>query len=235
MTFLELARYERLRLGVNAMSKGNRVIDAQIDAGYDSPSAFREAIAKLIGKAPGTFEPRALVRMDWISTPLGTMVAAADKTSLHLLEFIDRPALKTELHSLGEASRGSVGFGRTTVHDALQVELNEYFKGTRAEFTSRLSERGTDFDRLVWQELRRIPAGETRTYGQIAARISLPTAARSVARANGRNAIAIINPCHRVIGSDGGLTGYGGGLWRKQKLLEVEMSYLGRMPSNVGD
>ena len=81
---------------------------------------------------------------------------------------------------------------------------------------------GTEFQRLVWSRLRAIPSGTTRTYAELAVEIGRPTAVRAVARANGDNRIAILIPCHRVVGSDGKLTGYGGGLWRKQRLLEIE-------------
>ena len=97
-----------------------------------------------------------------------------------------------------------------------------YFRGDLTEFSVPLLTPGTDFQHLVWSRLRAIPSGTTRSYGGIAAEIGRPTAVRAVARANGDNRIAILIPCHRVIGSDGKLTGYGGGLWRKQRLLEIE-------------
>lgn len=225
MTFLELARLERLRLGVQSLSQGARVIEAQVAAGYESPSAFREAMAKVVGRAPGTFHDDALVRMDWVATPLGPMIAAADARALHLLEFVDRPALPREVQSLAKAAAGSLGFGRFGMHDQVQAELDRYFGGQSGCFALPLAERGTPFERSVWRALRTIPAGQTRSYSQLADEIGRPSAVRAVARANGANAIAIVTPCHRVIGADGALTGYGGGLWRKQRLIEIERSY----------
>jgi methylated-DNA-[protein]-cysteine S-methyltransferase len=101
-------------------------------------------------------------------------------------------------------------------------QLEQYFAGERAEFDLELDMRGTDFQRNVWDALLTIPYGETRSYGQIAKQIDRPDRARAVGAANGSNPISIIVPCHRVIGSDGSLTGYGGGLDRKRWLLEHE-------------
>jgi len=109
--------------------------------------------------------------------------------------------------------------GRTA---GLRRQLAEYFAGTRREFDLRLAPEGTPFERSVWEELRRIPFGETRSYGEIAQAIGRPGAARAVGRANGANPIPIVVPCHRVIGADGSLTGFGGGLEAKSRLLEIE-------------
>jgi methylated-DNA-[protein]-cysteine S-methyltransferase len=101
-------------------------------------------------------------------------------------------------------------------------QLKEYFAGTRREFDLPLSAAGTDFQKQVWRELTRIPFGQTRSYGQLAKRLGNPNGSRAVGLANGRNPIAIIVPCHRVIGADGSLTGFGGGIERKQWLLTHE-------------
>ncbi|MCC6661886.1 MAG: methylated-DNA--[protein]-cysteine S-methyltransferase [Phycisphaerales bacterium] len=104
----------------------------------------------------------------------------------------------------------------------LRRELSAYFAGGLRRFTVPLAVRGTEFQVKVWEALRRIPHGQTRSYATVAGEVGRPSAVRAVARANGDNRIAIIIPCHRVIGSDGSLTGYGGGLWRKERLLEIE-------------
>ncbi len=109
--------------------------------------------------------------------------------------------------------------GRTA---ELRRQLAEYFAGERRDFELRLAPEGTPFERSVWDELRKIPFGETRSYGEIAQAIGRPSAARAVGRANGANPIPIVVPCHRVIGSDGSLTGFGGGLEAKSRLLEIE-------------
>jgi methylated-DNA-[protein]-cysteine S-methyltransferase len=105
---------------------------------------------------------------------------------------------------------------------AVRAQLEEYFAGERSQFDVALTLQGNAFERRVWAALQRIPYGETVSYGEIATRIGSPTAARAVGLANGRNPVAVIVPCHRVIGADGGLTGYGGGLERKRLLLELE-------------
>ncbi|PZO67124.1 MAG: bifunctional transcriptional activator/DNA repair enzyme protein Ada [Paracoccus denitrificans] len=223
MTFLELARQSRLRAGIGALQSGATVIDAQLDAGFDSASGFRDAFARLLGHAPARMvqdEPGLVT--DWIDTPLGGMIAVTDAHHLHLLEFVGRRALGAELRKLSAGAGGRIGLGRTAVNDALEAQLARYFASESADFDLPLALHGTPFHRQVWQELRQIGAGETVSYGALAARMGRPTAARAIARANGANQIAIIIPCHRVIGADGSLTGYGGGLWRKQALIEIE-------------
>ena len=106
--------------------------------------------------------------------------------------------------------------------DRLQPQLETYFAGEPVDFDVPLRAPGTDFQARVWKCLQDIPSGTTRSYMEIASEIGRPTAVRAVARANGDNRIAILIPCHRVIGANGKLTGYGGGLWRKQRLLEIE-------------
>ena len=106
--------------------------------------------------------------------------------------------------------------------ERLELEISEYFAGKRRDFDLPISEPGTPFQERVWTALRGIPYGETRSYADLAREIGDPAALRAVAQANGRNRIAILVPCHRVIGSDGGLGGYGGGVWRKKRLLEIE-------------
>jgi methylated-DNA-[protein]-cysteine S-methyltransferase len=125
-----------------------------------------------------------------------------------------------------------IAFGAGEVSDDPRFELavtqlSEYFAGERTAFDLQLRpEAGSDFERRVWRELMDIPYGETASYGEIAARIGHPGKARAVGRANGRNPIAIVCPCHRVIGSDGSLTGYGGGLDKKRTLLDLEAGAL---------
>ena len=112
------------------------------------------------------------------------------------------------------------------VVDAALEQLGQYLAGVRRAFDLPLVQRGTDFQRQVWQQLRTLPYGKTSSYQEIAQAIGKPRAVRAVGAANGRNPISIVVPCHRVIGSDGSLTGYGGGLWRKEWLLRHEGSLL---------
>lgn len=222
MTFLEMARMERLRAGFQTLGEGGRVIDAQIEAGFESPEAFRVAFAKLAGVSPGKLAKEPLLGAHWLDTPLGAMVAICDEERLHLLEFADRKGLPTEAAKLHQASRGTLGIARFAIHDRLAAELGRYFDGRPGGFSIPLALHGSAFTRAVWAELIKIPPGETRSYSGIADALGEPLSVRAVARANGANQIAILIPCHRVIGADGSLTNYGGGLWRKQKLIDIE-------------
>lgn len=225
MTFLEMARLTRLREGFETLADGGRVIDAQLDAGFSSSSGFRDAFARLLGKAPGDFTGCEMLKADWIDTPLGGMIAISDKRALHLLEFVSRKAFASELSRLKSMVKGDVGIGRYPPTDQAEQELSDFFAGRSARFNVPLVYHGTAFETEVWRALRDIPAGETLSYGELAQKIGKPSATRAVARANGANQIALIVPCHRVIGADGSLTGYGGGLWRKQQLIELEQTY----------
>lgn len=225
MTFLEMARQTRLRESFETLSAGGKVIDAQLDAGFSSPSAFRAAFAKLVGAAPSSFKKDALLKADWINTPLGPMVAVCDKSNLHLLEFVERKALPTELKKLKKSAKDDIGTGRFEPTEQIEEELTAFFDAKSDRFEVPLAMHGSDFTKGVWRELKKIPAGQTRSYGELAKQIGKPDAVRAVARANGANQIAIVIPCHRVVGADGALTGYGGGLWRKQKLIELEQKF----------
>ena len=236
MTFLEMARQRRLREGFTTLKAGEPVIAAQIEAGFDSPSAFRAAFARLVGLPPGAFRRDALMQADWIETPLGAMIAISCPHRLHLLEFADRKALPREVQRLQKAQPGGIGFGRPDPTQQIAEELERYFSGQGGGFETPLALHGTAFEQEVWQALLQIPAGETQSYSQIARVLARPSASRAVARANGSNQLAIVVPCHRVLAADGSLTGYGGGLWRKQRLIEIEASHrekrpLGRTPA----
>lgn len=224
MTFLGMARLMRLRSGVAVLPDAS-VIEAQFEAGYDSPAAFRAAFARIMGLAPGKFARDAVLRADWIDTRLGAMIAVSDARALHLLEFVERKALPGELKKLYAHARGSLGFGRFDPTDRIEAQMHDFLALKRDDFDVPLAPLGTPFMREVWQALRAIPAGQTRSYSQVARQLGRPDATRAVARANGANPIAVVIPCHRVLGADGSLTGYGGGLWRKQALIELERGF----------
>ena len=157
-----------------------------------------------------------------IETPIGEMIAAASETHLLLLEFSNRRILDTQLERVRRAMTCTFERGDSPVFTLLRAQLHEYFRGDRREFDIPMHVPGTAFQSRVWAELQRIPSGTTTTYSRVAQSIGQPTAVRAVAKANGDNRIAILIPCHRVIGSDGQLVGYGGGLWRKRRLLQLE-------------
>ena len=224
-SFLQLARAARLRAGLTTLTQGGRMIDAQLDAGFDSASGFRQAFARLVGHAPHQMRGAADLRADWIDTPLGGMIAIADDDALHLLEFTDRKALPQGLRRLSVMAGGRIGLGRTAVTDRAEAALARFFAGSDGRLDLPVRLRGTPFQTRVWQELQAIPAGRTRSYAQLAAAIGHPTAVRAVAAANGANRLALVVPCHRVIGTDGSMTGYAGGLWRKERLIALERGY----------
>jgi AraC family transcriptional regulator of adaptative response/methylated-DNA-[protein]-cysteine methyltransferase len=162
-----------------------------------------------------------------LESPLGELVACASEAGVCLLEFHDRRALRTELRFLSEHFGADPEEANHAHLDRLGRELREYFAGERREFSVALDSPGTAFQRRVWAELLRIGAGERASYLEVARRMGKPSATRAVARANGQNRLSIVVPCHRVIGSDGSLTGYGGGLHRKRWLLEHEARMCG--------
>ncbi|MBD3662509.1 bifunctional transcriptional activator/DNA repair enzyme AdaA [Sulfitobacter aestuariivivens] len=227
-TFLDMARQMRLRTAAAELPQGAKVIDAQMVAGYDSPSAFRAAFGRIMGLAPGAFVKDALLRADWIETRLGAMIAVSSASHLHLLEFVERKALPAELRRLHTAAKGSLGFGRFDPTDQIEAEMTAFLRLEQDHFATPIAPHGTPFSQSVWRALRDIPAGETRSYSDLARSMGRPDATRAVARANGANPIAIVVPCHRVLAADGALTGYGGGLWRKQALIELEQGFAAR-------
>ena len=158
------------------------------------------------------------LRAAWVYTPIGGMIAVCSDVALHMLEFPSRARLALQLPRLGQG----VTVGRTPVTDHLQTELTAYFAGKRPAFATPLALQGTSFTMDVWHELQTMPYGTTQTYAALAMALGRPAATRAVGRANGANPIAILVPCHRLLGAGGALTGYAGGLWRKEWLLAHE-------------
>lgn len=157
-----------------------------------------------------------------IPTPLGEMIAVATDHALAMLEFIDVEKKGHQLEAFAAAINEPIQPATNAVIDRVEEELRRYFAGEVKEFSVPLQLYGTPFQQSVWNELQKISYGETWSYATLARRLGDIKTIRAAARANGENRIAIIIPCHRVIGSDGSLTGYAGGLWRKKELLELE-------------
>lgn len=224
MTFHAYARARRLGLALDRIRKGDTVLNAALDTGYDSISGFNEAFRNALGANPKAAQGATVVHVARIMTPMGPMVACGTDTAVCLLEFADRRMLPTQVKRVQRLFSCKFLPSTNPVLDLLARELEEYFSGRRREFTVPLNTDGTAFQQTVWKFLRSIPYGQTVSYRDVAEAIGLPKAVRAVANANGDNRICIIVPCHRVIGSDGSLTGYGGGLWRKKRLLELEQS-----------
>ena len=168
--------------------------------------------------------------MSWYEvmlTPVGALFVGGSDAGLHRVEFMDSAHdLERFTHRLVGDAHDAPGRDADAAR-AVVEQLGAYFAGERFDFDLPLAPRGTPFQRLVWAALSTIPPCETRSYGEIAAAIDRPTASRAVGAANGRNPMAIVIPCHRVIGANGTLTGYGGGLDRKRWLLEHERAAAG--------
>ena len=154
------------------------------------------------------------------------MLAGATEQGICLLEFTDTDRLNHEFKDLTELLDAEIIEGDSNYFDPLREQLTSYFDGQRKVFEIPMHIAGTPFQQEVWNELLRIPYGSTRSYKEQSLALNKPDAIRAVAGANGANRVAILIPCHRVIGENGSLTGYGGGLWRKKWLLDLEQGQL---------
>lgn len=222
LTFAAFCRGRRLSTALTRIREGGSIDDAVFDSGFASHSGFRDAFARVFGAPPGRSAAVHSIQVAWIESPLGPLVAGANERGLCLLEFTDRRMLEAQLDTLKRRFRAALVPGENEHLARMRAELGEYFAGKRRVFEVPLDYPGTEFQVKVWNALLAIPCGETHSYEQLAASIGAPNAVRAVGRANGMNRIAIVIPCHRVIGKDGTPVGYGGGLWRKKWLLEHE-------------
>ncbi|WP_133128434.1 bifunctional transcriptional activator/DNA repair enzyme AdaA [Legionella nagasakiensis] len=223
MTFVQYARARRIGIAMKHIRQGDAIIEAQLDAGYESSSGFRDAFTKIMGAAPTNIhQQHHILKASWLDTPLGPMIAIASHTALYLLEFMDRRGLEREIERLRIRAKAAIIPGTSPPIESIESELNAYFAGTLQAFKTPLHLMGSPFQQQVWNALRTIPYGETRSYAEQAQLIGRPTAYRAVANANGANQLAIVIPCHRIITSEGTLGGYGGGVTRKKWLLEHE-------------
>lgn len=222
MTFHAFQRMNRINTALKKIQDGESIIDATYDSGFESLSGFSDSFKAIFGVSPSKTKDKNIVYLNRIDTPIGTMFAGATDSGLCLLEFTDRRMLETEFKHLVKRYNAILVRGDNYHIKQTKLELNEYFSGSRQHFTIALDTQGTNFQLQVWDALMNIPYGSTRSYQEQATYIGNPKAVRAVANANGMNQISIIIPCHRVIGSDGKLTGYGGGLWRKKWLLNLE-------------
>lgn len=222
MTFVEYARARRMGIAMKQIRAGHAVIDAQLATGYESSSGFRDAFSRIMGAAPTRLGAMHVLKATWLDTCLGPMLAIADEDALYLLEFVDRRGLEREVERLRQKTQAAIIPGVSPPISWIERELREYFDGTLNAFQTPIRRLGTPFEQRVWDELMKIPPGETRSYADIAQTMGQPSASRAVARANGANPLAIVIPCHRVIRANGEIGGYGGGLARKRWLIEHE-------------
>ncbi|MDW5417180.1 methylated-DNA--[protein]-cysteine S-methyltransferase [Iodobacter sp. CM08] len=225
MTFQAFQRMLRINTALEELKIGKRALETAYESGYESLSGFAYTYKKLIGTSPMQNTDSAVILIHRFTTPLGPMFVCASQQGVCLLEFVDRRMLETEFKDLQRRLKAKIIAGENHHTQQAEREMAEYFTGTRQTFSVALHTPGTDFQQAVWQALLTVPFGQTASYQVQANAIGNPQAVRAVASANGHNRIAIIIPCHRIIGKDGSLTGYGGGLERKRWLIAHEQQH----------
>lgn len=222
MTFHAFQRSMRMGEALCRLDAGADATSTGLDVGYGSLSGFRTAFVGEFGRPPGQAIGMHRLVADEIDSPLRPLLAVASDRGICMLEFQDRQSLATVLRALRARFGSPIVPGANAHTTQLRAELAAYFAGELSRFSVALDLGGTPFQQQVWQRLLAIPPGETVSYSEVARDIERPAAVRAVARANGQNPVVIVVPCHRVIRADGHLCGYGGGLWRKRWLLDLE-------------
>lgn len=222
MTFQAYSRARRLGGALNQLRLGFDLDNTAMDAGFESLSGFRDAFSKVFGAPAGKNELASAIHLGWVETPLGPMIAGVREGALCFLEFTNRRMMEAQIETVRKRFKAAFVPDETPALKKLRAELERYFEGRLTEFTIPIEAPGTPFEEKVWGELLKIPYGETRSYEDLAKAVGSPGAVRAVGSANGRNRLTIVIPCHRVVNKSGALGGYGGGLWRKQALLQLE-------------
>jgi len=226
MTFHAYQRSRRLGSAFTQIREGSKIDDAVFSNGYNSHSGFRDAFSKVFGKTPGRSETTDCIVTSLYQSKLGPIIIGATSKGVCLVEFSDRRMLEYQLKTIRKRFNAAIIPGSNRHIVQVKSELDEYFKGNLKNFKTPLVYPATDFQVNVWNNLKKIPYGKTISYIDLAEKIGLKGASRAVGTANGMNRIAILIPCHRVVNKDGRLGGYGGGLWRKQWLLDLERGHL---------
>jgi AraC family transcriptional regulator of adaptative response/methylated-DNA-[protein]-cysteine methyltransferase len=211
--------------------RGAELDDVALGNGYESHSGFRDAFARTFGRSPGRSRDADCLLTGWAESPVGPLLMAANEAGICLLEFTDRRMLETQFATLRKRFGCAIVPGSHEHMDLLKEELARYFAGTLSQFSVPVVYPGSPFQSKVWSQLLRIPYGQTCSYEDLAVAVGAPGACRAVGRANGQNRIAILIPCHRVVNKGGQLGGYGGGLWRKQFLLDLERGVRTLLPT----
>jgi AraC family transcriptional regulator of adaptative response/methylated-DNA-[protein]-cysteine methyltransferase len=235
MTFQAYCRGRRMGEAFQQIRKGADLDDVALGHGYESHSGFREAFARTFGRPPGKSRQAGCIVAAWVESPVGPLIVGAAPEGICFLEFTDRRALDSQVATLRKQFACAIVPGNHAHIDRLRQELAAYFAGTLTHFTVPLLYPGSPFQRKVWEQLLRIPYGTTRSYEDVAVAVGCAGAQRAVGRANGQNRIAIVIPCHRVVNKGGQLGGYGGGLWRKQFLLDLERRVTQGLPHADGN
>ena len=225
MTFQAYQRMYRINNAYLELKKGKNATHTAFDTGYESLSGFGYTFKKIIGESPQNSADKNIILINRLTTPLGPMFVCATENGICLLEFVDRRMLETSFKDLQRILKANIVIGENAHTKQAKIEITEYFEGKRKTFDVALDTPGTDFQNSVWNCLKEIDYGTTTTYQAQANKMNHPKAVRAMASANGRNRVSIIIPCHRVIGKDGNMTGYGGGIERKKWLIEHERNH----------
>jgi AraC family transcriptional regulator, regulatory protein of adaptative response / methylated-DNA-[protein]-cysteine methyltransferase len=233
ITFHAYQRMLRINNAFQHIKNGKTVTETAFSSGYESLSGFNESYKNIFKANATEAKGKTIINISRFTTPIGPMYGCATEKGVCLVEFTDRKMLETEFKDLCKRLDAVMLPGANPHLEQLEKELMEYFAGERKEFSVKLDTPGTPFQQQVWEILHRIPYGETWSYKQQAIKLDNLKAIRAVASANGMNRIAIIIPCHRVIGENGHLTGYGGGLPRKKWLLDHEMKNSGQKTQSL--
>lgn len=220
ITFQAYLRMSRINQAFQKIKEGDSIPAAAFSNGYESLSGFSETYKNMTGFSPGT--KGDLITVNRLPTPLGPIMVGVTNDGLCLLEFTDRKMIETQIDTLKKRLNAEMVTGQHPMIDKVKEQLDEYFEGSRKAFDLPLVVPGTEFQLKAWNALTEIPYGVTRSYKQQSSVVGNIKAVRAVARANGENRISIVIPCHRIIGSDGSIVGYGGGVHRKQWLLKHE-------------
>jgi AraC family transcriptional regulator of adaptative response/methylated-DNA-[protein]-cysteine methyltransferase len=222
MTFHAYQRMYRINNAFLELKQGKNATHTAFDSSYESLSGFGYTFKKLVGKSPTLSKDKNIILINRLTTPLGPMFVCATQRGICLLEFVDRQMLETEFKDLQKRLNANIILGENEHIKQVKKEIEEYFQGIRKIFEVPLETPGTEFQNTVWKSLQEIKYGVTATYQEQAQKINRPKAIRALAYANGSNRIAIIIPCHRVIGKNGKMTGYSGGIERKKWLIAHE-------------
>ena len=223
MTFQAYHRARRMGLALLDIRKGKTVLDSQLDQGFESGSGFREAFARLVGAAPSRARDIGVLHAKWLETPLGADARAGRRSRPASARLRRPPRPRARAGDAAEAPVRARAARRASFPRAdrsASLPSTSPARDGRSRLRSRSPDRRSRC--ACGKRCRRFRPGHTWSYAELARRIGQPSAVRAVGRANGDNRLSIIVPCHRVIGADGALTGYGGGLARKQKLLDLE-------------
>lgn len=222
MTFQAYDRARRLGTALDRIRDGANLTGVALQHGYDSNSGFRDAFERTFGRPPGRGRSAPCLVTQTLESPLGPLLLCATPAAICRLDFGDQRPLDKQIPTLQQRFGCPVVPGTNAPIEKLTDELARYFAGELREFSVPLFYPGTPFQQSVWNELRRISYGQTISYEELARRVGRPGAQRAAGQANGANPIGIVIPCHRVVNKSGQLGGYGGGLWRKQFLLDLE-------------